>query len=73
MGTHGVVLLAQILWRNTQMEEMPFAAAMKHYFGPRPGVEFTASNFMAELKALTAEDKLWFRQALATVGYAVKA
>lgn len=45
-----------------------FPLAMLDFFGKRPGRE-SAADFMAELKALTAEDKAEFREALAEKGY----
>jgi hypothetical protein len=55
----------------TTTKQMTFAAAMKDYFGYHPGTG--APQFMAELKALSPEDKLWFRENLPTVGYAITA
>lgn len=48
---------------------MTYAAAMKDYFGYRPGEG--AAQFMGELKALSNEYKAWFRENLATVGYEI--
>lgn len=49
------------------MKRMTFIAAIKDYFGPNPdGVPL-----LNELKALTSEDRAWFRANLATVGYEI--
>lgn len=50
---------------------MSFPMAMRDYFGNRPGHD-KASEFMAELKALTDEDKADFRTMLVGVGYVLK-
>lgn len=50
-------------------KQMTFAAAMKDYFGFHPNQ--TISGFMQELKALTDEDKKWFRANLPSVGYEI--
>jgi hypothetical protein len=42
---------------------------MKDYFGFLPGQNMTA--FFAELKALSAEDREWFKANLLSVGYQV--
>ncbi len=52
-------------------KELPFAAAMKDYFGFLPGQ--TLSGFMQELKTLSPEERAWFTQNLATVGYSIRA
>lgn len=49
--------------------KMPYAAAMKHYFGLHPGQ--TLGQFMVELRALSDEEKAWFRDNLSQVGYLV--
>lgn len=51
------------------MKRMTFAAAMRDYFGVLPGGN--AASFFAELKALTDEDKAWFRANLPSVGYEI--
>lgn len=53
-------------------KQMTFVAAMRDYFGykTRPdGTPGTAGDFLQELKALTPEDKEYFKKNLATVGY----
>ena len=51
------------------MKEMSFVTAMKDYFGILPGK--TTSDFLQELKALTPEDREYFKKRLETVGYKV--
>ena len=51
------------------MKQMPFAAAMKDYFGFKPGQ--TLTEFALELRALNPADKEWFKTNLATVGYEI--
>jgi hypothetical protein len=48
---------------------MSFAAAMLDYFGKKQGE--SSLEFMAEMKALTPEDKAWFRANLPSVGYEI--
>ena len=48
-------------------KQMSFVMAMKDYFGLRPNT--TNVGFMQELKALSDEDKAWFRAELPKVGY----
>lgn len=50
-------------------KQMSFAAAMKDYFGPQPGGN--SIGFLQELKALTPDDKKWFRENLPSVGYEI--
>jgi hypothetical protein len=52
-----------------ETKKLTFAAAMKDYFGYQPGK--TATDFMQEIKALTPEDKAWFRANLPSVGYEI--
>jgi hypothetical protein len=53
-------------------KQMTFVAAMRDYFGfNRGGEKGTTSSFLAELKALTDDDKAWFRKNLETVGYEI--
>ncbi len=52
------------------MKKMSFAAAMKDYFGPLPGGN--SMGFLQELKALTDDDKKWFRANLPSVGYEIQ-
>lgn len=49
------------------MKKMSFVSAMKDYFGFRPGSD--SMGFLQEMKALTPEDKKWFRENLPKVGY----
>ena len=51
------------------MKQMSFVAAMKDYFGLRDGQ--TPMDFLKEIKALTDDDKAWFRANLPSVGYEV--
>jgi hypothetical protein len=53
------------------MKKMTFVSAMRDYFGSRPGGDTTPTAFLHEMKALTSEDKAWFRTQLATVGYEI--
>lgn len=53
------------------MKEMSFVEAMKDYFGFLPGQNM--SQFFAELKVLTPDERQWFKDNLATVGYKVVA
>lgn len=50
----------------TETKRMSFVSAMLDYFG-KNGKDSMA--FMAEMKALTPEDKAWFRKTLPDVGY----
>lgn len=50
-------------------KKMSLTAALKDYFGYKEGQN--AMGFMQELKALTAEDKAWFRTNLPSVGYEI--
>jgi hypothetical protein len=43
--------------------------ALKDYFGYKPGQNLT--DFMAEIKALTPEDKAYFRREFLKVGYEI--
>lgn len=52
------------------MQVLSFTVAMLTYFGKRPNT--TNMDFMAELKALTPEDRQFFIDALPSVGYTVK-
>ncbi len=49
------------------MQEMSLIAAIKQYFGFKPGQSMT--EFMGEVKELTPEDREYFRRELAKVGY----
>jgi len=51
------------------MKRMTFVQAMKDYFGLRP--EQTPTGFMHEMKALTSEDREWFKANLPKVGYEI--
>lgn len=51
------------------MKKMSFVSAMKDYFGIKPGDN--SMGFLQEMKALTAEDKTWFRENLPKVGYEI--
>lgn len=51
------------------MKQMTFISAMKDYFGMKAGQ--TAMDFMQEIKALTSEDRDWFKANLPSVGYEI--
>lgn len=53
------------------MKKMTFIQSMKDYFGLREGK--TNIDFMQEIKALSDEDKAWFRAELPKVGYEIVA
>lgn len=53
------------------MKKSTFIAAMKEYFGLKSGQ--TSMEFMAEIKALDATEREWFKTNLATVGYEIVA
>lgn len=46
-------------------------AAAKDYFGPRPGGEGNASEFMKEWKELTDSDKTEIVDGLRAIGYQI--
>jgi len=48
------------------MQIMSFTAACKHYFGYKPGQ--TLGEFMAEVKELTPEDRVYFTKLFPSVG-----
>ena len=48
-----------------------FTAAMRDYFGFREGK--TLQDFSQELRALTPQEKDWFKEQLETVGYEIVA
>jgi hypothetical protein len=48
---------------------MSFVLAMKDYFGLKEGE--TAMGFMQEMRALSDDDKKWFRENLPSVGYKI--
>ncbi len=50
-------------------KQMTLVAALKDYFGYKEGQN--ASDFMKELRDLTAEDKIYFRNLLPSVGYEI--
>jgi len=49
------------------MKEMSLIAALKDYFGFKPGQ--TMTEFMAEIRELTQEDRDWFKREFVKVGY----
>ena len=53
------------------MKEMSFLAAMRDYFGFREGEGL--AQFNQEIKALSLEERAWFRENLWKVGYKVPA
>lgn len=50
-------------------KKLSLVAALKDYFGMKP--DQNAMGFMQEIKALTPEDKAWFRANLPSVGYEI--
>ena len=48
---------------------MSLTAALKDYFGYKPGE--TLGDFMTEIKALTPEDKEYFKREFVKVGYQI--
>jgi hypothetical protein len=52
-------------------KQMTFVAAMRDYFGLKPGQ--APASFLQEMKALTDNDKAWFRAELPKVGYEIVA
>ena len=55
----------------SEIKRMSFVLAMKDYFGMREGE--TTMGFLQELKALSDEEKQWFRENLPKVGYEIAA
>lgn len=51
------------------MQQASFVKACKDYFGFKPGQ--TMSEFMAELKALNAEDREYFKRHFKSVGFEI--
>lgn len=51
------------------MKLMAFVAACKDYFGLKPGQ--TLGEFAQEIKALTEEDRAWFKAEFTKVGYQI--
>lgn len=51
-------------------KKMSLVAAMKDYFGLLPGK--SAMDFLKEWKALSDEDKAWFKANLPSVGYEIQ-
>lgn len=51
------------------MKQMTLTAALKDYFGYKPGQ--TLGDFMAEVKALTIEDRKYFIREFVKVGYEI--
>lgn len=47
------------------------SAALKAFFGTKPGQSLT--DFMAEVKELTPEDRAYFTTHLAAAGYVIEA
>lgn len=52
---------------TTDKASMGFVAAMRDFFGNRPGN--TIGDFAAELKALSVEDRAFFAEGLRANGY----
>jgi hypothetical protein len=48
------------------MIQSSFTKACKEYFGFKPGQNLT--EFMGEIKALTGEDREWFKREFVKVG-----
>lgn len=53
------------------MKQMSLTAACKDYFGYKPGQ--TLGEFMAEVKALTTEDRAYFKREFLVAGYEINA
>jgi hypothetical protein len=51
------------------MKQMTFIQAMKDYFGLLP--DQTPVGFMKEIKALSPDERSWFRSTLPSVGYQI--
>lgn len=51
------------------MKKMSFVAAMKDYFGVRPGS--TSVEFMKEIRALQGPEREFFKTNLPKVGYEI--
>lgn len=51
------------------MKSMTLTAALKDYFGYKPGQ--TLGEFMGEVKALTTDDREYFKREFVKVGYAI--
>jgi len=55
---------------NTPSREFDgLPTALKKFFGPKPGQKLV--GFARELKALTVEDKRWFKAELIKLGYTI--
>lgn len=52
------------------MQKFAFMAACRHYFGLKP--QQTLSEFAQEVKALSDEDRAWFKREFVKVGYEVE-
>lgn len=51
------------------MKQMSLTAALKDYFGYKPGQ--TLGDFVSEVKALTNDDKDYFKREFVKVGYQI--
>lgn len=51
------------------MKQMTLTAALKDYFGYKPGQSL--GEFMIEIKALTDEDKAYFKALFPSVDYQI--
>lgn len=51
------------------MVKSSLVKALKEYFGFRPGQNLT--DFMTEIKALTEEDRAYFKREFVKVGYEI--
>ena len=49
--------------------QITFTKAIVEYFGKKPGQ--TTNEFMQELKALTDEDRAYFKREFAKIGYEI--
>jgi hypothetical protein len=58
---------------DTNKQYASGVAAAKDFFGPRPGGEGSASEFMREWKELTEADKTEIKEGLAKIGYKINA
>lgn len=51
------------------MQQMTFTKAINEFFGKKPGQSI--SEFMLEIKALTPEDRDYFKREFAKIGYEI--
>jgi len=74
----GLGTISSQQWCNIMAKEMTFVAAMRDYFNATlslytgKAIDQTPSKFLQEMKELTDNDKVWFRDNLPNVGYSIK-